>query len=339
MTALARSRRALACAVLIAGCANAADTAPGAAAQPPDCATPADLDAELTHTYERAVHALSPGEAGKLQAEQDHWQRTLAADCANANIHISPDQTPMESCIEDAKQSRIDELGQLGLHAGALVLTRGERDSTSPEPPDPLQTLQPPRPLETHDAYPQIDAPASPAEREWNRAMALEPLVPQSDEGRSDLDRDYVVGCASPRMLSVRFSTYEFPHGAAHGWTTKRARNFVLQPTIRPMTPDDLFAPGSAWADKLPDLLWQAYLDDGGQFASDPKFEANVRAAAPKPDHWLLTPLGLQVAFSSYEAGCYACGPGPLTVPWDKLAPLMANREAPVCEAASDDPD
>ena len=338
MAALAHSRSVLACIVLIAGCANAADTDRGAA-QPPDCATPADLDAELARTYERALHALSPGEAGKLQAEQDHWQRTLATDCANANIHLSPDRTPMESCIQDAKQSRIDELGQLGLHAGPLVFTRGERDSTSPEPPDPLQTLQPPRPLETSAAYPQIDAPASPAEREWNRDMALEPLVPQSDEGRSDLDRDYVVGCASPRMLSVRFSTYEFPHGAAHGWTTKRVRNFVLQPTIRPMTPDDLFAPGSAWADKLPDLLWQAYLDDGGQFASDPKFEANVRAAAPKPDHWLLTPLGLQVAFSSYEAGCYACGPGPLTIPWAKLAPLLANREAPVCEAASDDPD
>ena len=337
MTALARSRRALACAVLIAGCAHATD--PGATAQPPDCAAPVDLDAELARTYERAVQALSPGEASKLRAEQDHWLRTLAADCAKADIHITPDQSPMESCIESAKESRIDELGQLGLHAGALVLTRGERSSTSPEPPDPLQTLQPPRPLETNAAYPQIDAPTSPAEREWNRTMALEPLVPQSKEGRSDLDRSYVVGCASPRLLSVRFSTYEFPHGAAHGWTTVQARNFVLQPTIHPMMPDDLFAPGSAWADKLPDLLWQAYLDDGGQFASDPKFEANVRAAAPKPDHWLLTPLGLQFAFSSYEAGCYACGPAPLTVPWNKLAPLLVPDAQPVCEAASDDPD
>ena len=339
MTTFAHSRTVLACIALIAGCANAADIDRGATASPPDCTVPADLDGELVRTYERAVHALSPGEADKLRASQDEWRRTLGARCANANTTVSPHQTPMASCIADATQSRIDELGESGLHAGALVLTRGEHDSTSPEPPDPLQTLQPPRRLETHDAYPQIDAPASPAEIEWNRAMALEPLVPQSDEGRSDLDRDYVVGCASPRMLSVRFSTYEFPHGAAHGWTTKRARNFVLQPTIRPMTPDDLFAPGSAWADRLPDLLWQAYLDDGGPFANDPKFEANVRAAAPKPDHWLLTPLGLQVAFSSYEAGCYACGPAPLTVPWARLAPLLAADARPVCEAASDDPD
>jgi uncharacterized protein YecT (DUF1311 family) len=339
MIAFAHARTALACVALIASCANAADTDRNPAGSPSDCAVPADLDGELVRTYERAVHALSPDEAGRLRASQDGWRRALGASCANANVTVSPDQTPMASCIEDAMQSRIDELGQLGLHAGALVLTRGERDSTSPEPPDPLQTLQPPRLLETHDAYPQIDAPASSAEREWNRAMALEPLVPQSSEGRSDLDRDYVVGCASPRVLSVRFSTYEFPHGAAHGWTTKKTRNFVLLPTIRPMTPDDLFASGSAWADKLSELLWQAYLDDGGQFAMDPKFEANVRAAAAKPDHWLLTPQGLQVAFSSYEAGCYACGPGPLTIPWARLAPLLVPDARPVCEAASDDPD
>jgi hypothetical protein len=339
MIAFAHARTALACVALIASCANAADAARDAASQPPECAVPANLDGELTRTYERAVHALSPGEARKLQASQDEWRRTLEASCADANAILSPGETPRASCIENAVQGRIDELGQMGLHAGALVLARGERDSESPEPPDPLGSNQPPHPLETHDAYPQIDAPASSAEREWNRAMALEPLVAQSSEDRSDLDRDYVVGCASPRVLSVRFSTYEFPHGAAHGWTTKQARNFMLQPTIRPMTPDDLFAPGSAWANKLPDLLWQAYLDDGGQFATDPKFEENVRAAAPKPDHWLLTPLGLQVAFSSYEAGCYACGPGPLTVPWAQLAPLLAPDARPVCEASSDDPD
>ena len=339
MTVFAHTRTALACIALIASCANAADTDRDATGAPCDCTAPANLDAELARTYGRAVHALSAGEAGRLEASQDEWRRTLAAGCANADARLSPDRTPTQSCIEGATQARIDQLDQVGLHAGALVLTRGERDSTSPEPPDPLQTLQPPRPLETHDAYPQIDGADSPAAREWNRAMAGEPLVPQSDLGRSDLDRDYVVGCASPRVLSLRFSTYEFPHGAAHGWTTKQARNFVLQPTIRPMAPDDLFAPDSAWADKLPDLLWQAYLDDGGQFAGDPKFEANVRAAAAKPDHWLLTPQGLQVAFSSYEAGCYACGPGPLTVPWPKLAPMLANKEAPVCEAGSDDPD
>ena len=339
MFTLPRSRTALSLAALIATCANAADTDRDTANEPPACTIPADLDGELVRTYERAVRALSPGEASKLGASQDEWRRALGARCATANVTVSPDQAPMASCIEDATQSRIDELGELGLHAGALVLTRGERDSTSPEPPDPLQTLQPPRPLETHDIYPQIDAPASPAEREWNRAMATAPLVPQSTEGRSDLDRDYVVGCASPRVISVRFSTYEFPHGGAHGWTKKQARNFVLQPAIRPMTPDDLFTPGSAWADKLPDLLWQAYLDDGGQFATDAKFEANVRAAAPKPDHWLLTPLGLQVAFSSYEAGCYACGPAPLTIPWARLAPLLVPDARPVCEAASDDPD
>ena len=59
-----------------------------------------------------------------------------------------------------------------------------------------------------------------------------------------------------------------------------------------------------------------------------------MREASAEPGHWLLTPKGLQIGFSSCEAGCYACGPGPLTVPWDKLAPLLASKPAPVCEAA-----
>jgi hypothetical protein len=105
------------------------------------------------------------------------------------------------------------------------------------------------------------------------------------------------------------------------------------------MTPDDFFAPDSDWDDKLPDLVWQVYLDGGGQHAKDPQFEANVRGAAAEPQHWLITPQGLEIDFGSYEAGCYACGPGPLTVPWARLAPLLASKSAPVCEAGSNDPD
>ena len=342
MNTLPHLRGLLAGTILAGGAAHAADRC--AALSSPlsrqACARPATaaLQDKMTRDLARASKALSADGAQKLQASQQAWRRFVDKSCdASAGPSASgQDEAP---CVSNALHTRITELAQVGLRAGPLVLTLADRYDIAPAPvradlPPDFRQL----PFVWQIDYPQIDDAASPAALAWNRRQ--EPAWPTTEDSRpTQLFVNYDVGCASDRLLSLQFVTYEFSQGAAHGNTGLQARNFVVDPTLRAMTPDDLFGPDSDWEDKLPDLVWQAYLDGGGQFASDAKFEANVRAAAAQPDHWLLTPQGLQIGFSSYEAGCYACGPGPLTVPWAKLASMLANKSAPVCRTGANDPD
>jgi uncharacterized protein YecT (DUF1311 family) len=320
MTARTCSRVALICAatVLAGSCARAA----------PD---PASADARLAEAYAHALQALAPAGARALRTSQQAWRRHADRTCAAAHGSGSGDASSEAACLAAAVGDRIEELDDSTTRVGANVLTRIDRFSSVVVPRDPMSG----RTLATsHRAYPQIDGPTSAAALAWNRALAQEPLTGYLPGSPTDIDRDYVVGCASDRVLSLRFETVDFPHGAPHPTTTLKVRDVVFDPAPRDMTPDDLFAPDSRWATRLPDLLWQAYLDDGGPFATDPSFEANVRATATKSDHWLLTPQGLQFGFSSYEAGCYACGPGDLTIPWSALEPLLAPAARPACSAS-----
>lgn len=291
----------------------------------------ASLDAQLAAAYAHALQALTPAGARQLRTSQQEWRRYTDRTCAATQGTPSRGTSPEADCLAAAAADRIADLRDSNTRVGANVLVRVDRFTSVAVPRDPASG----RTLATsHRAYPQIDGATSAAALAWNRALAQEPLAGYGPDSPTDIDRDYVVGCASDRVLSLRFETVDFPHGAPHPTTTLKVRDVVFDPAPRDMTPDDLFAPGSQWAARLPDLLWQAYLDDGGQFAGDPSFEANVRAAATKPDHWLLTPQGLQIGFSSYEAGCYACGPGELTLSWSALEPLLAPGARPACSAA-----
>jgi hypothetical protein len=320
MTPRIQSRAALICAAtaLCASCARAA----------PDSAS---LEAQVAAAYAHAQQALTPAGARELRKSQQEWRRYTDRTCAVAPGTRSGDRSPQAACRAAAGEDRLAALDDSNMRVGANVLMRVDRFGLAVVPRDPMSG----RTLATsHRAYPQVDGPTSAAALAWNRALAQEPLMGYLAGSPTDIDRDYVVGCASDRVLSLRFETVDFPHGAPHPTTTLKVRDFVFDPAPRDMTPDDLFAPDSQWATRLPDLLWQAYLDDGGPFATDRSFEANVRAAATRPDHWLLTPQGLQFGFSSYEAGCYACGPGELTIPWSALEPLLAPAARPACSAA-----
>ena len=342
MNTLTRLRGGLLCTFLAAGGAHAADrcAAMTSALSRQACATPvtAALQDKMIRGLARASKALSADGAQKLQASQQAWRRFVDESCDGSEgpAASGQDEAP---CVSNALYTRITELAQVGLRAGTHVLTLADRYVIAPAPVQADLTLGfRQMPFVWQINYPQIDGAASPAALAWNRSQ--EPALPTAADSRpTQLVVNYEVGCAGDRLLSVQVVTYEFSQGAAHGNTGLQAQNFVVDPALRPMTPDDLFAPDSDWDARLPELVWQVYLDGGGQHAKVPEFEQNVREAAAEPGHWLLTPRGMEIGFSSYEAGCYACGPGRLTVPWPKLAPLLASKSAPVCEAPPDDAD
>jgi len=101
-----------------------------------------------------------------------------------------------------------------------------------------------------------------------------------------------------------------------------------LLPVPHPLTKEDLFGTDDRWIGKLQELFWDALLAKGW---SPPDslaeiVKAEIEDDVIQPDKWLFTPDGLQVSFSAYEGGCYACNPGPVTVPWPKLKSLLSSN-------------
>lgn len=341
MNMLTRLCRALACTALTAAGAHAADrcASQASALSRQACLLPATaaLQDRMARDLARASKSLSADGARKLRASQQAWRRFVDQSCDESSGSTASGQDE-GNCVVNALYARITELAQVGLHAGPFVLTRVDRYDITPAPvPANVSPEWRVLPLRSQIGYPKIDGTASQEALDWNRDQ--EQHGTSEEDGRpSDEYIGYVVGCASDRLLSLQVVRYQFSQGAAHGTSEFEVRNYVVGQALRAMTPDDLFAPASGWEDTLPDLVWQVYLDRGGKYADDPKFEANVRAAATEPDHWLLTPRGLEISFSSYEAGCYACGPGPLTVPWPQLAPMLANKATLACETGAKGP-
>jgi len=107
----------------------------------------------------------------------------------------------------------------------------------------------------------------------------------------------------------------------------------AFAPGMRKMTASDVFAPNSGWNTRLPPLFWKVYAQ--GHEAADevPSIKEAVLESAANPDRWLLTPAGLQISFDSDEGGCYACNPGPLTVPWSTLKPMLASPDLATCKS------
>ena len=99
------------------------------------------------------------------------------------------------------------------------------------------------------------------------------------------------------------------------------------------MIANDIFSDVSGWEEKLPALFWNAYVTGDRRNVDIPAVEAAIRQSAMDPASWLLTPSGLQISFGAYEAGCYACNPGPITVPWPALKPMLAAPDLAACKA------
>ena len=112
----------------------------------------------------------------------------------------------------------------------------------------------------------------------------------------------------------------------------------LLAPALRKMTASDIFAAKAPWKATLPKLFWNVYLHDPDAAKDVDTIEQAIKASAVNPGAWLLTPAGLQISFDAYEAGCYACNPGPITVPWSTLKPMLASPEFAACEAPPSKP-
>lgn len=288
------------------------------------------LDSGMASSYRRALRALSPEGARTLTASQRAWLDFVGRACT---VHDAADASALRNqdvCLSNEIGERIAQLDQAGVRVGPYVLNRIDRFEIVVDGPDDQNGSYPG--LAVHRlSYPQIDAAGSRSAIAWNAAQVT--TFPQLDDGE-DFKIDYRIGCAGPGALSIEWDTYDYGHGTPHGTGSAEVRNTVL-PTLEEMTSDDLFVSDAPWEDTLPSLFWSAYLHGDRVIKDTSKVEPAIREAAVTEAKWLLTPQGLRISFDSYEAGCYACNPGPLTVPWSSLKSMLASPDLAVCKAAA----
>jgi uncharacterized protein len=301
------------------------------------CASPvvSALDERLAADYARALHALSPAGAARLKTSQRSWLRFATAACLPPRSVVGGD--PPASCLEAQFQRRLEQLAQAGVRIGPYVFTRIDayESARTPKLEDGAYFGL----VAQHVAFPQIDAPLNDATMAWNAAQRKDEPGPfeistDPNDVHEDDDTDYTLGCVGDRFISLRVDDTEYQHGVAHGSYSHEVRNALLVPALRDMKASDVFGAAAPWKTKLPALFWSVYTK-GPDAARDMKSIRNaIAAAAADPKRWLLTPAGLQIAFDADEAGCYACNPGPLTVPWSALKPMLASQELAACQAS-----
>lgn len=297
----------------------------------------------MAQSYQRALKALSSAGGSRLKASQLSWLGYVSRLCFSKPAAKTAHPVAGSACLQGQMQSRVEQLDQAGLRLGTLVLNRIDEFEALPNPPDD-DTDGNNGMVVHHAGYPQFDGALSTAQMAWNAQQAqrsLSRLTPQQKAGdldSTDLVQDYVIGCANADLLSMSMRFSEYNHGAAHGLSTRGVQTHWLLP-LRLMVATDLFSTDSDWQAKLPALFVQAYLANnaGGLRSRNASAEKVIREAASEVSGWLITPAGLQIDFSDYEAGSYAGTPGPVTVPWAALKPLLGTRGAPACDFASVD--
>ena len=299
------------------------------------CASPklSALDEKLAADYERALHALSPGGSAQLKASQRSWLRFATQVCAPVKRPGHGEGTAQ--CLENEFGHRLDQLAQAGVRVGPYVFSRVDYYTAARAHDD---TGFHNGFVTQHVAFAQIDAPVTAATAAWNAAQRKDDpgtlaVSTDPDESDEDDDTDYTFGCAGDRFVSLQVDSSQYNHGTPHGTYGHEVHDMLLAPTLRGMTASDLFAADAPWKARLPSLFWSVYTRDPDANKDMPSVEEAIKSSAANPEAWLLTPEGLQISFDAYEAGCYACNPGPLTVPWSAIKPMLATPEFAACKA------
>ncbi len=257
-----------------------------------------------------------------LQRSEHGWLKYVSTVCpiggaVKAEIFQSP-----ENCLTREYQDRVKHLAEAGKKVGPFVFNRIDLYSAVPSNDKFGARFGF---LTQHAAFPQIDSPLSPNAEAWNRKQA-QSLPLAGDCGDGDYVADYNLDFASERLISVQTNFYEYCHGAPHGMGWGKVENTVLSPTQRPLKAEDLFGADAEWRPKRQKLFWDTLAATG--WRPPDGLQESIRQQMDErfidPASWTLTQDGIQISFGSYEGGCYACTPQPVTVPWRALKPLLS---------------
>ncbi len=155
-----------------------------------------------------------------------------------------------------------------------------------------------------------------------------ETATPDPLGSKSTIDITFEVDHLSERFISVRYDISVYSAGAAHPnlfyktltWDIVGASEVRLA---------DLFRPDAPYLERLSAL---AIADLERQYAAFGEgleaLSADIRAgAAPREESfgaWTMSADGLSIHFEPYQVAPYAAGPQHVTLPWSRLADILA---------------
>lgn len=286
------------------------------------CGDPAlsALDGRLGRLYRERRALLSPQGAKLLQNSERNWLRFVGLVCSSDGPE-SKLWLNRKFCLTRQYNERIEQIQEVAQKVGPYLFNRIDLYRAQPSGDETGSSagfyVQ-------HVAYPQIDRANSPQLRVWNQNNVHD-LPGGGDCGPGDYDVNYEIGYANAYLISVRWTYSSYCHGTPHGFFSLNSKNSVLSPRLRPLTAADLFGSGKAWVSVLKERFWTALAQTGWRPPDNmPSVKPQLKDDFVQPDRWLFTEDGLQVAFASYEGGCYVCTPQPVTVPWSELKPLLS---------------
>jgi uncharacterized protein len=279
------------------------------------------LDTQLAHIYQQKIAILSPRGADLLRNSERSWLRYIQTVCPMAPASTSDSRADPATCLKLRYQERLTDLNAVARKLGAFLFN--QIDLFAAEPHDSSDnTGSVPGFYVQHLSYPQIDTPVSANTNAWNKIYdkGRVSTTVGCDSPEGDEETRYDVSYAGEHVISVASSDSTYCHGTPHGFFSVGSENRVWDQGSRELIPADVFASG--WQPKLQQLFWNALLAKGWKPPSD-SAKDDVLNVVISLKQWSFTDDGLNVSFSAYEGGCYACNPGTTAVRWTELKPLL----------------
>lgn len=263
----------------------------------------------MAQRYYAALPLLSEPGRRILRRGQEQWLQVVKVLCLDNRRNESPG-----SCLQRQYADRLDDLRSAAMSEGPFVFSRMDQYTSIGKETDTG------KPLEQHTGLPRIDSPRSGLAEQWNAAIVQAAATARAnrcfgDPGdASDQFVSFTIRSATPDFINVEMRHVEQCGGGAVSEDINNI-SYWVKPTLRRLTAEDVFKPGSGW---------ETFLRDRASRDVDPFFADDVSKDVRDPTTWSFTKEGLLITFNPGEAAAIAAGSIKVTVPWSDLHRFLA---------------
>jgi len=293
-----------------------------------------ELDGRLAALYAEKYAELSPDGQRRLRDSQRNWLSFMSSVCPRSGRIAAARRERPEECLARTYEARIAELRAAVQRIGPYRFLLLRSYAAKPAAREDLFGAYPGFAVRTAREA-RIDGDASPAIARWNEehALLVRDLPRPSLPPGSNVDRaeDIVVVFASPDLISTRHVSEADAHGSTRPLRSEQMLHYLLA-LGRPMTPSDVFRPGSGW-DVMLARQARAELDRTlglERLAKEARSLEAIERTATDPRFWVADDHGLTISFRPDVLFDHALTGPSVTIPWVTLDPyLEADRPVP----------
>ena len=314
-------------------------------------------DTAMNAAYQQLIATVPPAALQGIRDDQRQWLADVQRGCgisgptapAAGNSAARQAETKrLAECSRAAEKGRTEALKHSVVKVDGIVFITRSLLLLSPDEADdkPLPGTEPyPGYGSLALSWPQA-ASTDPRWLAWNRGV-----VRQMQRGVSSMSGsakgsgwqtamadgiDSSVNASAPEIRNGRvtlgFGIEGMGHSAAHPYEGSWTMTWLLDEQ-RPLTPLDVFRPGSAWKQTMATYAWRQLRASGDtqnfyEPAAGAHNPALLREIADVAN-WELKPDGIAVEWPEYSLAPRVFPVGGVTIPWSVLKPLLRDGFTP----------